>query len=181
MISLILRLPRCGYSISVESVRALPPWEGGRGAKKRKRGRSSTLLFPLRASSDASAVADSLFRSLSLEFARALLLRFIFWKKKKKFRKNILDFFSGNFISSEILSLRLPFCWPLVLRAIFSSLSPEIYRLFRRVLVCRLVFCGSFLGHLTMFLRVLYLVSAYYKSLTSVFAGVFSSVLRMEI
>ena len=78
----------------------------------------------------------------------------------KKISKKYFGFFSGNFISSEILSLRLPFCWPLVLRAIFSSLSPGIYRLFRRVLVCRLVFCGSFLAHITMFFLLLYLVSA---------------------
>ena len=75
---------------------------GGRGAKKRKRGRSSTLLFPLRASSDASAVADSLFRSLSLEFACAPILRFIF----RKIFEKIFWIFSGNLFSSEILSLR---------------------------------------------------------------------------
>ena len=51
----------------------------------------------------------------------------------EKFSKKYFGFFSGNFFSSEILSLRLPFCWPLILRAIFSALSLEIHRL---ALVC---------------------------------------------
>ena len=52
------------------------------------------------------------------------------------FRKNfgkIFKIFSGNLFSSEVHSLRLPFCWPSLLGAIFSALFPGIHRL---ALVC---------------------------------------------